>query len=146
MILLILTRPYHILEIVEKIRFIINKNYIISVFIRLPAVLHEAPAGLLLRDPGKLLAEVEPASEPAGLGQTSGENQLREEKHPADTEGRGAETRGGEQGQVQQALPTSQEEEDYTHSGKLGTPFLSYRSLKYSAPIFWTPCSIIYIK
>ena len=93
------------------------RHLISSVFIRLPAVLHEAPAGLVLSDP-QLLPQVEPASDQAGLGQTAGENKLHQEKHPADTESRGAAS-GGEQSEVQQELPTSQEEEDYTDTGEL---------------------------
>ena len=93
------------------------RHLISSVFIRLPAVLHEAPAGLVLSDP-QLLPQVEPASDQAGLGQTAGENKLHQEKHPAGTESRGAAS-GGEQSEVQQELPTSQEEEDYTDTGEL---------------------------
>ena len=88
-----------------------------SVLVWLPAVLHEAPAHLLLGD-AELHPEVEPASHPASLGQTSGDDQLHSEEHPEDTEARGGEASGGEQGQVQQELPTSQEEENYPHTGK----------------------------
>ena len=105
------------------------RHLISSVFIRLPAVLHEAPAGLVLSDP-QLLPQVEPASDQAGLGQTAGENKLHQEKHPADSESRGAAS-GGEQSEVQQELPAAQEEENNPHWGGNILSFTANIAVKY---------------